>query len=84
MLSGISTVNIFNSDCVDILLSEGGVGGSSPGAATGSGGDGEDGGEAGAGEEEDKGQQKQVPDYKTQRTEIHAALQQRLKQGDTW
>jgi hypothetical protein len=25
-----------------------------------------------------------VPDYKTQRTEIHAALQQRLKQGDTW
>ena len=25
-----------------------------------------------------------VPDYKTQKTEIHAALQQRLKQGDTW
>ena len=25
-----------------------------------------------------------VPDYKTQKTEVHAALQQRLKQGDTW
>jgi hypothetical protein len=25
-----------------------------------------------------------VPDYKTQRREIHAALQQRLKAGDTW
>lgn len=25
-----------------------------------------------------------VPDYKTQKTEIHAALQQRFKAGDTW
>ena len=67
-----------------MVLSEGGVDGSSPGAASGSGGDGEEGGEAEAEGEEDKRQQKQVPDYKTQRTEIHAALQQRLKQGDTW
>ena len=25
-----------------------------------------------------------TPDYKTQKTEIHTSLQQRLKQGDTW
>ena len=25
-----------------------------------------------------------IPDYKTQRTEIHADLQQRLKARDTW
>ena len=41
------------------------------------------GGEAATGDE-DNTQQKQVPDYKTQKTEVHAALQQRLKQGDTW
>lgn len=25
-----------------------------------------------------------VPDHKTQKTEMHAVLQQRLKKGDTW
>ena len=27
---------------------------------------------------------REVPDYKTQKSEIFAALQQRLKKGDTW
>ena len=33
---------------------------------------------------EDSEGQSNAPDYKTQKTEIHAALQQRLKQGDIW
>lgn len=33
---------------------------------------------------EDQKADHKIPDYKTQKTEIHAALQQRLKQGDTW
>lgn len=77
----------FNFARVDVVLKEGGVGRSSPPTDRGDGGangEGEGGGETGA-EGEDKGQQRQqVPDYKTQKTEIHAALQHRLKQGDTW
>ena len=74
----------FNFARVDVVLKEEGVGRSSPPTARGDGdanGEGEGGGKTGA-EGEDKGQQ--VPDYKTQKTEIHAALQHRLKQGDTW
>ena len=65
-------------DFVDVVSE----GRGSPAAAAGGEGGGE--GEGGDGGEEDKGQQNQVPDYKTQKTEIHAALQQRLKQGETW
>lgn len=68
-------------DCIDVVNEGGGHGGSPTVAASG---EGEGGGEGGDGGEKDKGQQKQVPDYKTQKTEIHAALQQRLKQGETW
>ena len=52
------------------------VGGVSP-QATANGDDG-----SGNGGESD--QHNELPDYKTQKTEIHAVLQQRLKQGETW
>lgn len=77
----LSRIVIFLFDCLDVALNEGG---GSLATASSNTGDAEGGGETGAEGEEDKGQQKHVPDYKTQRTEIHTALQQRLKQGDTW
>ena len=39
--------------------------------------------DAGSAGEDGEGQSN-APDYKTQKTEIRAALQQRLKQGDIW
>lgn len=43
--------------------------------------DGEKNGESG---NQGKEEGEKAPDFKTQKTEIHASLQQRLKQGDTW
>ena len=34
--------------------------------------------------EEEGGGEKEVPDYKTQKQELQAVLQQRLRKGDTW
>ena len=34
--------------------------------------------------EEEGGGDKEVPDYKTQKQELQAVLQQRLRKGDTW
>ena len=34
--------------------------------------------------EEEGGREREVPDYKTQKQELQAVLQQRLRKGDTW
>ena len=34
--------------------------------------------------EEEGGREREVPDYKTQKQELQAVLQQRLRNGDTW
>ena len=34
--------------------------------------------------EETGGGEREVPDYKTQKQELQALLQQRLRKGDTW
>ena len=34
--------------------------------------------------EEEGGGETEVPDYKTQKQELQAVLQQRLRKGDTW
>ena len=34
--------------------------------------------------QEEGGREREVPDYKTQKQELQAVLQQRLRKGDTW
>ena len=34
--------------------------------------------------EEEGGREREIPDYKTQKQELQAVLQQRLRKGDTW
>ena len=34
--------------------------------------------------EEESGREREVPDYKTQKQELQAVLQQKLRKGDTW
>ena len=70
----------FSTDVVsltlDIVVDEGGGVSGSPQATAN--------GEDAPKKQGESDQQNQVPDYKTQKTEIHAALQHRLKQGETW